>query len=62
LSALFALAADGSPGILPWDIPWWIPEYAVFFGVFFLTLLVLAALAGLVVLKSLYETLVEYEG
>jgi len=43
--------------MLPQDIPWWRPDHAVFFAVLYAILAVIASGVGLVVIKSLFETL-----
>ncbi|MFP4391848.1 MAG: hypothetical protein ACOC43_01535 [Desulfohalobiaceae bacterium] len=45
--------------LLPWDIPWWLPDHAVFFGVLYAVLATLGLGLGLVVLRSLAQTLQE---
>ena len=45
--------------MLPWDIPWWLPDHAIFFGVLYAVLVVLGTGLGVVVLKSLRETMAE---
>ncbi len=45
--------------LLPWDIPWWLPDHAVFFGLFYAVLTTLGVGMGIVVLRSLVQTLKE---
>ena len=51
------LPGETLQSMLPWDIPWWMSDHAVFFGVLYAVLLTLGVGLGLVVLKSLRETL-----
>lgn len=41
---------------LPQDLPWWQPDHAIFFGVLYMVLGVIGTGMGLVILKSLWET------
>ena len=43
--------------MLPQDIPWWLPDHAVFFTVLYIVILTICSGVGLVVLRSLYHTL-----
>jgi hypothetical protein len=43
--------------MLPQDIPLWRPDHAVFFGVLYAVLLVIGSGVGLVIIKSLFESL-----
>ncbi|MFP4214086.1 MAG: hypothetical protein ACLFRL_08255 [Desulfohalobiaceae bacterium] len=52
-------AHESLSSLLPWDIPWWLPDHAVFFGVLFAVLATLGLGLGLVVLRSLAQTLQE---
>lgn len=45
--------------MLPQDIPWWRPDHAIFFGVLYAVILIIGSGVGLVVLKSLLETIKE---
>ncbi|EPR42237.1 hypothetical protein dsx2_0164 [Desulfovibrio sp. X2] len=42
---------------LPWDLPWWSPDHFVFFGVLYAVLAIVGTGLGLVVLKSLWDTM-----
>ena len=43
--------------MLPQDIPWWSPDHAIFFGILYAVLLTIFSGVGIVVLKSLAETM-----
>ncbi len=50
--------------MLPQDIPWWLPDHAVFFSVLYIVLCTIGTGVGLVVLRSLYHTILhnKYKG
>ncbi len=44
---------------LPQDLPWWQPDHAIFFGVLYAVLFIIGSGVGVVILKSLAETIKE---
>ncbi len=42
--------------MLPQDLPWWRPDYAIFFGVLYAVLLIIGSGVGVVVVKSIVQT------
>ena len=53
------LPGETIQSMLPQDLPWWRPDHAIFFAVLYAVLLVLASGIGLVVVKSVLETIKE---
>lgn len=43
--------------MLPWDIPWWTTDHTVFFGVLYIVLSIIGTGVGIVVLKSIWDTM-----
>ena len=44
---------------LPQDLPWWQPDHAIFFGVLYDVLFIIGSGLGVVILKSLADTVKE---
>ena len=44
---------------LPQDLPWWQPDHAIFFGVLYAVLFIIGSGLGVVILRSLAETMKE---
>jgi len=53
------LPGETIQSLLPQDIPWWRPDYAVFFAVLYIVVLTLASGVGFVLLRSIWQTVVE---
>ncbi len=51
------LPGETIQSILPWDLPWWMPDHVVFMGAFYMSLILIGAGVGYVVIKSLKDTL-----
>jgi hypothetical protein len=45
--------------MLPFDIPWWLPDHTVFFGTLYAVLGVIGLGLGIVVLRSLAQTMAD---
>ncbi len=41
------------------DLPWWQPDHAIFFGVLYAVIFIIGSGVGVVILKSLAETVKE---
>ncbi|WP_435050748.1 hypothetical protein [Desulfonatronum lacustre] len=51
------LPGETIQSFLPQDIPWWMPDHAIFMGAFYLALILIGTGVGVVVLKSIKDTL-----
>jgi len=51
------LPGESLHSMLPWDIPWWRPDHALFFGVLYAILLVIFSGLGMVILRSIAQTI-----
>lgn len=45
--------------LLPHDIPWFLPDHLIFFGAFYAVVTVIFAGLGVVIAKSVWETMKE---
>jgi len=55
------LPGETIQSILPQDIPWWMPDHVIFMGAFYLTLILIGAGVGYVILKSIKDSLSDDE-
>jgi hypothetical protein len=53
------LPGETIQSFLPQDIPWWMPDHAIFMGAFYLALILIGTGVGVVILKSIKDTLSE---
>lgn len=49
------LPGETIQSFLPQDIPWWMPDHVIFMGSFYLSLILIGAGVGYVIMKSLKD-------